>query len=72
MTASEFNEKLVDILGGDNFFLTDRIDQEDLFRMQDDLANLIAEAYNTSRTRIPLVLTFARKCPRSFSREEVK
>ena len=72
MTASEFNEKLVDILGGDNFFLTDSIDQEDLFRMQDDLANLIAEAYNTSRTRIPLVLTFARKCSRSFSREEVK
>jgi hypothetical protein len=32
-----FIEEFIEILGGDNFFLCDLIDQEELFTMQDEL-----------------------------------
>ena len=37
-----FIEEFIEILGGDNFFLCDLIDQDDLFTMQDELGKLIA------------------------------
>lgn len=46
MNNQKFAEALVKVLGGDNFFLTDRLDQEELFQIQDGLANLIAEVAN--------------------------
>ena len=42
----EFITNFTEILGGDNFFLSDLIDQEDLFSMQDQLAKLIADYAN--------------------------
>jgi len=70
MTASEFNNKLVDILGGDEFLCTDMIWQEKLFEMQDALVKLIVEGYNEGN--VPLARTFVRKCPVSFQVEKVK
>lgn len=67
MTQAQFNSKLVDILGGDNFLLCDMIDQEELFTMQGKLANLIAEAYNNGN--VPAARTWVKKCPVSFKVE---
>jgi hypothetical protein len=52
----EFITNFTEILGGDNFFLSDLIDQEDLFSMQDQLAKLIADyANNGSSTANQMV-----------------
>ena len=68
MTQSEFNNRLVDILGGDGFFLTDSIWQEELFDMQAKLSDLIVEAVN-SRSNVPLAKVFVKKCGRTFYTE---
>ena len=41
----EFIDQLCELMG-DNFFLCDQYDQDDLFTMQDSIANLIAENAN--------------------------
>lgn len=68
MTQSEFNDRLVDILGGDGFFLTDSIWQEELFDMQAKLSDLIVEAVN-SRSNVPLAKVFVNKCKTAFYTE---
>ena len=42
----EFIEEFIEILGGDNFFLCDLIDKEELFTMQGELAQLICDNAN--------------------------
>ena len=68
MTQSEFNNRLVDILGGDKFFLCDGIWQEELFEIQDKLSALIVEAVN-SRSNVPLAKVFVNKCKTAFYTE---
>ena len=55
----EFIEEFIEILGGDNFFLCDLIDQEELFTMQDELASLICSHANAgtsvARHLVPLL-----------------
>ena len=54
-----FIEEFIEILGGDNFFLCDRIDQDELFTMQDKLGQLIADHANdgtsVARHLVPLL-----------------
>lgn len=69
MTQGEFNNRLIDILGGDKFLLSDHIDQDDLFTMQDSLAALIVEAYNT-KSNVPLAYSFVKRCPVTFKIEK--
>ena len=62
----EFIEEFIEILGGDNFFLCDLIDQEELFTMQDQLGQLIVNHANNgtsvARHLVPLL-------PRTFKVE---
>ena len=62
----EFIEEFIEILGGDNFFLCDLIDQEQLFTMQDQLGQLIVNHANNgtsvARHLVPLL-------PRTFKVE---
>jgi hypothetical protein len=55
----EFIEEFIEILGGDNFFLCDLLDQEELFTMQDRLAKLICDHANNgtsvARHLVPLL-----------------
>ncbi len=46
MTNTKFITEFTELLGADDFFLCDRIDQDQLFAMQDGIANLIANASN--------------------------
>ena len=62
----EFIDELCDILG-DNFFLCDRIDQDELFEMQDKLANLIARGANLN---LGLATYMANKFPETFYEQE--
>tara|TARA_R110002124_G_scaffold3301_1_gene22492 strand:+ start:260 stop:469 length:210 start_codon:yes stop_codon:yes gene_type:complete len=62
----EFIDELCDILG-DNFFLCDRIDQDELFEMQDKLANLIARGANLN---LGLATYMAKKFPETFYEQE--
>ncbi len=61
-----FIEEFIEILGGDNFFLCDLIDQEQLFTMQDQLSQLICNHANggtsVARHLVPLL-------PRTFKVE---
>ena len=61
-----FIEEFIEILGGDNFFLCDLINQDDLFTMQDKLGKLIADHANNgtsvARHLVPLL-------PRTFNVE---
>jgi len=54
-----FIEEFIEILGGDNFFLCDLIDQDELFTMQDKLGKLIAYHANNgtsvARHLVPLL-----------------
>jgi len=54
-----FIEEFIEILGGDNFFLCDLIDQDELFTMQDKLGKLIADHANegtsVARHLVPLL-----------------
>jgi hypothetical protein len=63
MTNKLFITKLTEALGGDNFFLCDLIDQDDLFEMQDKLANLIVTAANAG---IPSAKIMVELLPNSF------
>ena len=63
----EFIEEFIEILGGDNFFLCDRIDQDELFEMQDKLANLIARGANLN---LGLATYMAKKFPETFYEQE--
>jgi len=55
----EFIEEFIKILGGDNFFLCDLIDQDQLFTMQGELAQLICDHANNgtsvARHLVPLL-----------------
>jgi len=64
----EFIDKFIDILGGDDFLLCDMINQDDLFAMQDGLANLIAKNANEG---LGLAKFIADKCPNCFIAEKV-
>ena len=65
ITQAEFNKRLVEILGNDEFFLTDMIWQERLFEIQSQLSNLIVETYN-SGSNVPLAKMFVKKCKETF------
>ena len=65
MTQSEFNKRLVSIIGNDRFLLTDSIDQEELFQMQDSINELLCEAFN-SCGNIPLARMWVKNCPVTF------
>ena len=55
----EFIEEFIEILGGDNFFLCDLIDQDQLFTMQGELAQQICDQANNgtsvARHLVPLL-----------------
>jgi|TARA_B110000285_G_scaffold228098_1_gene290507 hypothetical protein len=63
MTNQKFITEFVEILGGDNFFLCDLIDQDDLFAMQDGIALLIA---NYANKGVPIAKTMVSLLPNSF------
>jgi|TARA_R110000764_G_scaffold33547_1_gene75201 hypothetical protein len=63
MTNKLFITKLTEALGGDNFFLCDLIDQDDLFEMQDKIATLIANGANAG---ISSAKTMVALLPNSF------
>ena len=42
----QFIDELCELMGGDKFFLCDQYCQDDLFEMQDKIANLIADNAN--------------------------
>jgi|TARA_B110000967_G_C18797623_1_gene516665 hypothetical protein len=63
MTNQKFITEFVEILGGDNFFLCDLIDQDDLFAMQDGIALLIA---NSANKGVPIAKTMVSLLPNSF------
>jgi len=60
----EFIDKLCELMGGDNFFLGDQYGQEELFEMQDSIANLIAKNANDG---LGLARHMVNKFPRTFS-----
>ena len=64
----EFIDKLCELMGGDNFFMCDQYDQDELFGMQDSIAEYITESANEGSS-------FASKMidnfPRTFTTEEV-
>jgi len=64
----EFITRFVEILGGDNFLLCDRIDQDVLFKMQDGIANLIADNANEG---LGLARHIASLCPTTFKTDKV-
>lgn len=52
----------------DQFFLSDMIWQEDLFKMQDQLAELITSQANAGSR---LAMRFADTCPKTFTTTEI-
>jgi hypothetical protein len=62
----EFIDELCNILG-DNFFLCDTLDQDELFEMQEKLANLIARGANLN---LGLATYMAKKFPETFYEQE--
>lgn len=62
----EFIDELCDILG-DNFFLCDRLDQDELFEMQNKLSNLITRGANLN---LGLATYMAKKFPETFYEQE--
>jgi len=63
----EFITRFVEILGGDDFLLCDMIGQDELFEMQDGIANLIADNANQG---LGLAKHIASLCPTSFKTEK--
>jgi hypothetical protein len=55
-------------MGGDRFFLCDQYCQDDLFEMQDNIANLIAENANDG---LGLAKYMVNKFPSTFKTEQV-
>ena len=64
----EFIDQLCELMGGDRFFLCDQYDQDDLFEMQDSIANLIAENANNG---LGLAKYMVNKFPSTFKTEQV-
>ena len=64
----EFIDQLCELMGGDRFFLCDQYDQDDLFEMQDSIANLIAENANEG---LGLAKYMVNKFPSTFKTEQV-
>tara|TARA_R110000744_G_scaffold297993_1_gene407686 strand:+ start:599 stop:802 length:204 start_codon:yes stop_codon:yes gene_type:complete len=62
ITNSKFTEAIAEILG-DNFFLCDTIDQEELFDMQSKLAKLICNAANQN---LPIAKSMVKKLNKTF------
>jgi hypothetical protein len=65
---TEFVAEFIEILGGDDFFLCDLVDQDDLYKMQNDLANLIAESANSGTSIAKFI---ADLLPQTFQTEKV-
>ena len=63
----EFITRFVEILGGDDFLLCDMIGQDELFEMQDGIANLIADNANEG---LGLAKHIASLCPTTFITEK--
>ena len=63
MTNTQFTQKLAEALG-DDFFLCDRLDQEELFELQDKVANLIATASNEG---CGIAKAMVKKLPQTFT-----
>jgi hypothetical protein len=64
----EFIDQLCELMGGDRFFLCDQYCQDDLFEMQDSIANLIAENANDG---LGLAKYMVNKFPSTFKTEQV-
>ena len=64
----EFIDQLCELMGGDKFFLCDQYCQDDLFEMQDNIANLIAENANNG---LGLAKYMVNKFPSTFKTEQV-
>ena len=64
----EFIDQLCELMGGDRFFLCDQYCQDDLFEMQDNIANLIAENANNG---LGLAKYMVNKFPSTFRTEQV-
>ena len=65
MTQTEFITRLTKILG-DDFFLCDMIDQDDLFDKQDKLSQLIVDGANEG---LSIARTMVKYLPKSFKTE---
>ena len=63
----QFIDELCELMGGDRFFLCDQYCQDDLFEMQDKIANLIAENANAG---LGLAKYMVDKFPNTFKTEE--
>ncbi len=64
----EFIDQLCELMGGDRFFLCDQYCQDDLFEMQDNIANLIAENANDG---LGLAKYMVDKFPSTFKTEQI-
>ena len=64
----EFIDQLCELMGGDRFFLCDQYCQDDLFEMQDKIANLIAENANDG---LGLAKYMVDKFPSTFKTEQI-
>jgi len=64
----EFIDQLCELMGGDNFFLCDQYDQDDLFEMQDSIARHIA---NNANEGLGLAKYMVDKFPSTFKTEQV-
>mgnify|MGYP000644507945 len=64
----EFIDQLCELMGGDRFFLCDQYCQDDLFEMQDKIANLIVENANNG---LGLAKYMVNKFPSTFKTEQV-
>ena len=64
----DFIDQLCVLMGGDNFFLCDQYCQDDLFEMQDKIANLIVENANDG---LGLAKYMVNKFPSTFKTEQV-
>ena len=63
----EFIDQLCELMG-EGFFLRDQYCQDDLFEMQDNIANLIAENANNG---LGLAKYMVNKFPSTFKTEQV-
>ena len=65
ITTEQLLHRMGEILG-DDFFLSDMLDQDELFEMQEQLVELIADACNSGCRP---ARTFLKTCPKTFSIE---
>jgi|TARA_R110000851_G_scaffold24802_1_gene71767 hypothetical protein len=64
----EFIDQLCVLMGSDNFFLCDQYGQEELFEMQEKIANHIA---NNANAGLGLAKHMVNNFPRTFKTEKV-